>query len=57
MALPADIRTQFDNNPANLIGFLNNPANKTEAEKLGLLKPTSSYSEPVNTQENVTETP
>jgi phage internal scaffolding protein len=57
MALPADIRTQFDNNPANLIGFLNNPQNKTEAEKLGLIKPTSSYSEPVNTQETVTDTP
>jgi phage internal scaffolding protein len=57
MALPAEIRTQFDNNPANLIGFLNNPANKSEAEKLGLINPTSSYSEPVNTQENVTDTP
>jgi phage internal scaffolding protein len=57
MALPAEIRTQFDNNPANLIGFLNDPSNKAEAEKLGLVNPTSSYSEPVNTQETVTDTP
>jgi phage internal scaffolding protein len=57
MALPAEIRTQFDNNPANLIGFLNDPANKSEAEKLGLINTTSSYSEPVNTQETVTDTP
>lgn len=57
MALPADIRTQFDNNPADLIQFLNNPANKTEAISLGLLNPTSSSSEPQITQENVTDTP
>jgi phage internal scaffolding protein len=57
MALPADIRTQFDNNPANLIGFLNNPSNRTEAEKLGLLNPTSSNTELSKTQENVTDTP
>jgi phage internal scaffolding protein len=42
MRLPADIRASFDNNPADLIGFLNNPANRDQAEKLGLLsaKPT-----------------
>jgi phage internal scaffolding protein len=57
MALPADIRASFDNNPADLIQFLNNPANKTEAEKLGLLKPTSSNSEPVAPSTSVTETP
>jgi phage internal scaffolding protein len=57
MALPAEIRSQFDNNPANLIGFLNDPSNKSAAEKLGLINPTSSYPEPVDTPTSVTETP
>jgi phage internal scaffolding protein len=57
MRLPADIRATFDNNPADLIEFLNNPANKSAAEKLGLINPTSSPSEPQTLPTSVTETP
>ena len=37
LALPSSIRERFDNNPAGLIHFLNDPANRAEAESLGLL--------------------
>jgi phage internal scaffolding protein len=40
-ALPAQIRTRFANDPANLIQFLDNQDNRAEAEKLGLVKPIS----------------
>ena len=36
-ALPAQLRNKFDNNPANLVQFLDNPENRAEAEKLGLV--------------------
>lgn len=36
-ALPAQIRARFDNDPANLIEFLNDEANRPEAEELGLV--------------------
>jgi phage internal scaffolding protein len=39
MALPAQIRSRFDNDPANLINFLDNEENKQEAISLGLLNP------------------
>ncbi|WNK13178.1 MAG: internal scaffolding protein [Microvirus sp.] len=37
MALPADLRTRFSNDPENLINFLNDPSNLDEAIKLGLV--------------------
>lgn len=37
--LPAQIRAQFDNEPANLIAFLDNEENRSEAERLGLVEP------------------
>jgi len=37
MTLPAQLRARFDNNPQELIEFLNNPENKDEAIKLGLV--------------------
>lgn len=37
MALPADIRSRFLNDPENLINFLNDESNKDEAIKLGLI--------------------
>jgi phage internal scaffolding protein len=37
MALPADIRSRFMNDPEQLIEFLNDPANKDEAIQLGLV--------------------
>lgn len=47
--LPATIRQRFDNDPLSLVGFLENPANRAEAVKLGLLEelPTSPAAAPV----------
>lgn len=39
MALPAQIRSRFDNDPAKLIDFLEKSENKDEAIKLGLVNP------------------
>ncbi len=36
-ALPAQIRARFDNDPAKLIEFLDDEANRPEAEELGLV--------------------
>lgn len=38
-ALPATVRARFGNDPANLLAFVGDEANRTEAEKLGLLQP------------------
>jgi len=35
--LPAEVRARFGNNPAEVIAFLDNPANRDEAIKLGLV--------------------
>lgn len=40
MTLPAQIRGRFNNDPQELIEFLNNPNNKDEAIKLGLVNKT-----------------
>jgi len=37
MALPADLRARFQNDPEQLIDFLNDESNKDEAVKLGLV--------------------
>lgn len=37
--LPSELRSRFGNEPAALLGFLENPANRAEAIKLGLVKP------------------
>lgn len=37
-ALPAQIRARFDNDPAKLIEFLDNEANRPVAEELGLVE-------------------
>jgi phage internal scaffolding protein len=47
MALPAQIRSRFDNDPANLIEFLENSDNKDEAIKLGLVNSTEELSQVV----------
>lgn len=39
MALPAELRAHFANDPQNLMTFLDDDRNRAEAEKLGLLKP------------------
>ena len=38
MALPATLRARFENDPAQLIDFLADENNRSEAEKLGLLE-------------------
>jgi len=35
--LPADIRSEFNNDPANVIDFLNNPDNREKAIEIGLI--------------------
>ena len=35
-ALPASLRKRFDNDPAVMLEFIENPDNREEAEKLGL---------------------
>lgn len=37
MSLPATLRARFENDPSQLIEFLDNPQNKNEAIKLGLI--------------------
>ena len=39
MSLPAKLRARFDNDPLNLINFLNDDENRQEAIKLGLIEP------------------
>ncbi len=38
MALPANLRARFENDPAQLIDFISDENNRSEAEKLGLLE-------------------
>lgn len=49
--LPAIIRQRFDNDPLSLVGFLENPDNRPEAVKLGLMEelPTTTAGEPIKT--------
>ena len=37
-ALPASIRTRFENDPAQFLGFVEDPANREELLQMGLLK-------------------
>lgn len=37
MQYPADVRERFENDPIQLVEFLENPNNRAEAEKLGLV--------------------
>lgn len=39
LALPSHVRDRFENDPAKLISFLQDPANAAEAAKLGLINP------------------
>jgi len=49
-ALPSEIRTKFDNDPANLLDFVDNPDNAVEAFELGLI-PVADVSPPSPTSE------
>lgn len=39
MDIPADIRSRFNNDPAELVDFLMDAGNRKEAEELGLVNP------------------
>lgn len=56
-SLPAQIRARFDNDPANLIEFLNDDANRPEAEELGLVNKGAAevVEAPKNTPEKAAE--
>lgn len=41
-ALPADLRKQFDNNPAEFVDFVMNPENQQQCQKMGLLSEAAS---------------
>lgn len=45
-ALSAQIRARFDNNPANLIAYLEDPENHAEAVKLGIIQAPEGYVPP-----------
>lgn len=52
-ALPSKLRKRFDNDPKELISFLEDPTNNEEAYKLGLkIKPTTQIINPVETNAN-----
>ena len=55
-ALPAQLRNRFDNEPSKLIEFLDNPQNKAEAEKLGLINSYTAINESaIAVEKQVTE--
>lgn len=56
MELDASIRKQFDNDPAQLLAFLNDPNNREEAIQLGLIDRSSPAESPVPSQETIVET-
>lgn len=39
MAMPADVRARFGNDPGRFVDFVNDDSNRAEAEKLGLVLP------------------
>lgn len=41
-ALPSTVRARFQNNPGAMLAFLEDPANRDEAVKLGLVEPAPS---------------
>lgn len=38
MSLPSDVREFFKNDPSNLLEFMNDESNRSQAEKLGLVE-------------------
>jgi len=38
MSLPGDLRQQFGNDPAQLLAFLQDPANREKAQQMGLIQ-------------------
>ena len=48
MRVPAEIRDRFQNDPARLMAFIEDDANRDEARKLGFLKPEPVAAEPLS---------
>lgn len=44
--LPAAVRARFENDPAKMLDFVNDEANREEALAMGLLKPASEWANP-----------
>jgi phage internal scaffolding protein len=57
MTLPATLRARFDNDPQELIEFLNNPENLQEAQKLGLVNKTEASAPMESTSEKAGDEP
>lgn len=58
MQLPSDVRREFNNDPMQLISFLQDPANKQRAGELGLIDlPAASTVSNVQPQETVVSNP
>jgi len=55
--LPAKIRRRFDNDPRSLLAFLRDPANRPEAEKLGILDKRNPVAAPNVPPQGVTPPP
>ena len=51
-ALPANVRKRFNNDPQQLLAFLDNPDNRAEAEKLGLVATVPGAPEARNDDQN-----
>lgn len=51
MSLPAKLRTLFQNDPARLLAWLENPANRAQAIELGLIVPEQGPIDPYLTTE------
>ena len=45
-ALPSSARERFKNDPYELLGWMEDPANRQEAERMGLLAPTTAPAAP-----------
>lgn len=50
MLLPAEVRDRFGNDPAGLLRFLEDPANREEAERLGIVVPPAPEDPPMRVE-------
>lgn len=46
--MPANVRERFQNDPAKFVAFCDNPNNRAEAERLGLVDPRAPETPPAN---------
>lgn len=57
MDLPAKLRERFQNDPSQLLNFLNNPQNNDEAIQLGLIEPKTNPNQTNDPNPNQTNDP